>query len=67
MTDYERTLAALKAHRVQLNTLIMDFEANLCMKPEDISINSLLIARERLATAIAEEVCEKEAFQSLLL
>ena len=67
MIDYERTLAALKAHRVQLNNLIVDFETNLCMKPEDISINSLLIARERLATAIAEEVCEKEAFQSLLL
>ena len=67
MIDYERTLAALKAHRVQLNKLIVDFETNLCMKPKDISINSLLIARERLATAIAEEVCEKEAFQSLLL
>lgn len=67
MIDYERTLVSLKAHRIELNNLIMDFEADLCMKPEDIRIDSLLIARERLATAIAEEVCEKEAFQSLLL
>ena len=67
MTNYEETLASLRAYRVELNNLIVDFEANLCMKPEDIKIDSLLIARERLATAIAEEVCENEAFQSLLL
>lgn len=55
MVGDESVLKALKAHRIELDNLIYDLEANQTCYPKDVRVDLLLTARECLASARTEE------------